>query len=190
MFWGNNIDVWCYVDSYHGSDRDNKRGITWYVFTVGETIVSWVLKLQKIVVLSLTKVEYGAELLLKEVRNLFGLSSWWVNWVLTEVYIVIVRMQFILAGTQYFIHRLSIFTLSVVSFDPCWRMAIWNWWRLRVVKIYWYVDKIGGQSKLLFNFDLFMLNVKDWIEHDQWKAWYIKVRNYGVSNRSPSGRFL
>jgi hypothetical protein len=41
-------------------DKDSRRSTTGYVFTVGGTIVSWILKLQKVVALSTTEVEYVA----------------------------------------------------------------------------------------------------------------------------------
>ena len=47
-----------YVDSYMSGDRDSKRSTTGYVFTVGGTTVSCISKIQKVVSLSLTKVEY------------------------------------------------------------------------------------------------------------------------------------
>ena len=40
------------------SDRDNRRSTTGYVFTVGGIAVSWVSKLQSVVALSTTEVEY------------------------------------------------------------------------------------------------------------------------------------
>jgi hypothetical protein len=49
-----------YVDSYTTSDKDSRRRTTWYVFTVGGTTVSWISKLQKVVALSTTEVEYVA----------------------------------------------------------------------------------------------------------------------------------
>jgi len=39
-------------------DRDNKRSTIGYVFTVGGTTISWVSKLQSVVVLSTIEVEY------------------------------------------------------------------------------------------------------------------------------------
>jgi hypothetical protein len=39
-------------------DKDRRRSITGYFFTVGGTIVSWILKLQKVVSLSTIEVEY------------------------------------------------------------------------------------------------------------------------------------
>jgi hypothetical protein len=42
------------------SDKDSRRSTTGYVFTIGGTIVSWISKLQKVVALSTTKVEYVA----------------------------------------------------------------------------------------------------------------------------------
>ena len=41
-------------------DKDSRRSTTWYVFTVGGTTVSWILKLQKVVALSKIEVEYVA----------------------------------------------------------------------------------------------------------------------------------
>jgi len=41
-------------------DIDIKRSTTAYVFTVGGTSVSWISKLQKVVALSIAKVEYVA----------------------------------------------------------------------------------------------------------------------------------
>jgi hypothetical protein len=41
-------------------DKDSRRSTTGYVFTIGGTIVSWILKLQKVVSLSTTKAEYVA----------------------------------------------------------------------------------------------------------------------------------
>jgi hypothetical protein len=41
-------------------DKDNKRSTTGYVFTIGGTVVSWISKLQKVVALSTTEVEYVA----------------------------------------------------------------------------------------------------------------------------------
>jgi hypothetical protein len=41
-------------------DKDSRRSTTGYVFTVGGMIVSWILKLQKVVSLSTTEVEYVA----------------------------------------------------------------------------------------------------------------------------------
>lgn len=52
--------MWGYVDSDYGGDRDNGMSITWYIFTVGGTTVSWIYQLQKIVVLSSIKAEYMA----------------------------------------------------------------------------------------------------------------------------------
>jgi hypothetical protein len=41
-------------------DKDRRRSTTGYVFTVGGTTVSWILKLQKVVALSTTEEEYVA----------------------------------------------------------------------------------------------------------------------------------
>jgi hypothetical protein len=57
-FEGLDIILQGYVDSHMAGDKDNKRSTTWYFFTVGGTIVSWILKLQKFGSLSTTEVEY------------------------------------------------------------------------------------------------------------------------------------
>ena len=38
-----------YVDSDMAGDKDRRRSTTWYVFTVGVKTVSWISKLQKVV---------------------------------------------------------------------------------------------------------------------------------------------
>ena len=42
------------------SDKDSKRSTTGYVFTIGGTTVSWILKLQKVVALLTTDAKYVA----------------------------------------------------------------------------------------------------------------------------------
>ena len=49
-----------YVDSDMEGDKDSRRSTIGYVFTMGGTPVSWVLKLQKVVALSTTEAEYVA----------------------------------------------------------------------------------------------------------------------------------
>jgi hypothetical protein len=39
-------------------DKDNRRSTTGYVFTVGGTTISWILKLKKVFALSTTEGEY------------------------------------------------------------------------------------------------------------------------------------
>jgi hypothetical protein len=41
-------------------DKDSRRSTTGYVFTIGGTTVSWISKMQKVVALSTTEVEYVA----------------------------------------------------------------------------------------------------------------------------------
>ena len=41
-------------------DKDSRRSTTRYVFTIGGTTLSWILKLQKVVALSTTEAEYVA----------------------------------------------------------------------------------------------------------------------------------
>jgi hypothetical protein len=57
-FEGSDIFLHGYVDSYMEGDKYSRRRNTRYVFTIGGTIVSWILKLQKVVSLSTTKAEY------------------------------------------------------------------------------------------------------------------------------------
>jgi hypothetical protein len=39
-------------------DKDSRRSTTWYVFTIGGTTISWILKMQKVVSLSTNEAEY------------------------------------------------------------------------------------------------------------------------------------
>ena len=57
---GDSLQVQGFVDADHSGDRDSGRSTTGYVFTVGNTAVSWVSQLQKIVALSTTEAEYVA----------------------------------------------------------------------------------------------------------------------------------
>eukprot|EP00253_Pinus_taeda_P003747 PITA_03747 len=59
-FGGSNISLQGYVDADMTGDRDNRRSTTRYVFIVGGTRVSWVSKIQSVVALSTTEVEYVA----------------------------------------------------------------------------------------------------------------------------------
>ena len=57
-FGGSDIVLQGYVDADMDGDKDSRRRTTGYVFTVGGTIVSWISKLQQVVALSKTEVEY------------------------------------------------------------------------------------------------------------------------------------
>jgi hypothetical protein len=57
-FGGSDTFLQGYVDSDMAGDKDSRRSTTRYVFTIGGTLVSWILKLQKVVALSTTEVEY------------------------------------------------------------------------------------------------------------------------------------
>jgi hypothetical protein len=59
-FGGSDTIIQGYADSYMAGDKDSRRSTTGYVFTVGGTIVSWILKLQKVVALSTMEAEYVA----------------------------------------------------------------------------------------------------------------------------------
>jgi hypothetical protein len=57
-FGGSNTILQRYVASDIESDKDRRRSTTGYVFTIGGTTVSWILKLQKVVTLSTIEAEY------------------------------------------------------------------------------------------------------------------------------------
>lgn len=59
-FGGSNIALRGYVDADMAGDKDNRRNTIEYVLIVGGTTVIWVSKLQSVVVLSTTEVEYVA----------------------------------------------------------------------------------------------------------------------------------
>jgi hypothetical protein len=59
-FGGSEIVLQGYVDSDMAGDKYSRRSTTGYVFTIGGTIISWISKLQKVVALSTTEVEYVA----------------------------------------------------------------------------------------------------------------------------------
>jgi hypothetical protein len=59
-FGGSDTFLQGYVDSYMAGDKDSRRSTTRYVFTIGGTTISWILKLQKVVSLSTTEAEYVA----------------------------------------------------------------------------------------------------------------------------------
>jgi hypothetical protein len=44
-FGDSDIVLQGYVDSDMEGDKDSRRSTTWYVFTIGGTTVSWILKL-------------------------------------------------------------------------------------------------------------------------------------------------
>jgi ATP-binding cassette subfamily B (MDR/TAP) protein 1 len=59
-FEGSSTTLHGYVDSDLAGDFDSSRSTTGYVYTLGGTAVSWMSRLQKIVALSTTEVEYVA----------------------------------------------------------------------------------------------------------------------------------
>ena len=52
------LDLVGYVDSDYNSDRDKRRSIFSYFFTIDGCCVSWKSQLQSVVALSTTEVEY------------------------------------------------------------------------------------------------------------------------------------
>jgi hypothetical protein len=59
-FGGSDTFLQGYVDSDMACDKDSRKSTIGYVFTIGGTTVSWILKLQKVVALSTTEAEYVA----------------------------------------------------------------------------------------------------------------------------------
>ena len=59
-FGGSDTFLQGYVDSNMVGDKYNRRSTTRYVFTMGGTTISWILKLQKVVSLSTIEAEYVA----------------------------------------------------------------------------------------------------------------------------------
>ena len=59
-FGGSDTFLQGYVDLDMEGDKDSRRSSIGYVFIIGGTAVSWVSKLQKVVALSKTVVEYVA----------------------------------------------------------------------------------------------------------------------------------
>ena len=57
---GSKIDLQGYVDVDMVGDRDNRRSTIGYVFIVGGTVFSWVSKIQSVMELSTTEIEYVA----------------------------------------------------------------------------------------------------------------------------------
>jgi hypothetical protein len=57
-FGGSDTFLQGYVDSDMASDKGSRRSTTGYVFTIGGTIVSCILKLQKVVALSMIEKNY------------------------------------------------------------------------------------------------------------------------------------
>jgi len=57
-FGGSNIFLRGFLDSVIRGDHDGGRSTIGYIFTIGGTIMSWILKLQQVVALSTTKLEY------------------------------------------------------------------------------------------------------------------------------------
>ncbi|KAL2235826.1 UNVERIFIED_CONTAM: Retrovirus-related Pol polyprotein from transposon TNT 1-94 [Sesamum indicum] len=61
VFGKGKLTLFWFVDAdFAASDYDKRRSTTGYVFTYGDTAVSWVSKLQKVVTLSTTEAEYVA----------------------------------------------------------------------------------------------------------------------------------
>jgi hypothetical protein len=100
-----------YVDSDMAGDKDRRRSTIGYVFTIGGTIVSWILKLQKVVELSTIETEYVTA---TEARK----EMIWLQRFMEELgkkqentgCTMIVRVPFTLQITQPSIQRLRIYS--------------------------------------------------------------------------------
>ena len=61
MFWSFRHRLQGYADVDVVGDKDSRRSTIGYVFIVGRTPISWISKLQNVVALSTTEVEYVAD---------------------------------------------------------------------------------------------------------------------------------
>ena len=59
-FKWSDLELQGYVHAGMAGDIDGRKSTTRYVYTLGGTTISWVSKLQKIVAISTTEVEYVA----------------------------------------------------------------------------------------------------------------------------------
>ena len=92
-----------YVDSDYAGDLDKRRSLTGYVFTIGGCAVSWKASLQATVALSTTEAEYMAiSEACKETIWLRGLYSELCGFLLALLYIVIVKVLFVLIKIRCF----------------------------------------------------------------------------------------
>ena len=57
---GEDLAAWGYSDASYGSDQETKKGRSGYVFLSAGAAISWGSKLQDVVALSNTEVEYMA----------------------------------------------------------------------------------------------------------------------------------
>ena len=58
MLWKGSIKVKGFCDSDMADDVDTRKSASGYVYTLASGAISWCSRLQKIVTLSITKVEY------------------------------------------------------------------------------------------------------------------------------------
>ena len=82
-------------------DKDSRRSTRGYVFSIGGTKVSWISKLQKVVVLSTTETEYVVAT--EASKEMIWLQRLWRNWERSKRIadcIVTVRVPLILQRTQ------------------------------------------------------------------------------------------
>ena len=122
-FGGSNTILQGHVDSNMAGDKDSRRSTIGYVFTIGGTIVSWILKLQKVVSLSTTEVEYVA-------ATEASKEMIWLQRFMEELgkkqendRLYCDRVQFILQRTRSSIRILSIYKSGTISYDPSWKIG-------------------------------------------------------------------
>ena len=72
------LKVQGYVDADFGGEVDHRRSTTGYMFTVGNTIVSWMSRLQKTMTLSTTEAKYVA--MTEAIKEMI-----WLHGLLTEL---------------------------------------------------------------------------------------------------------
>ena len=104
-------------------DRDNRRSITRYVFTVSGISVSWVSKIQSVVALSTIEAEYVVateaskemiwlQMFMGELGKKHDMGTLYND----------TKVRFILQRTQHFIPGLKTYISSTISYDQYWKM--------------------------------------------------------------------
>ena len=121
-FRDSNIALQGYVEAYMAGDRDKRRRTIGYVFTVGGTTVSWVSKIQNIIVVSTTETEYV-------IATEASKEMIWLQRFMDELgkkqklrKIVTAIVAFILQRIQPFILRLNIYSVGIISYCQFWMM--------------------------------------------------------------------
>jgi hypothetical protein len=124
-FGGSDIVLQGYVDSDMEGEKDIRRSTTWYVFTVGGTTVSWILKLQKVVALSRMEAEYvttteASKEMIWLQRFMEELGKKWEN---SRLYCDIESVIH-LTKNSTFHSKTKHYNSGTISYDLSWKMDI------------------------------------------------------------------